>query len=255
MQYQQDYDETCPQGVAMTAWPEPPANGLSGTPYAGVGANGPGWAGQLAPYIKSTQIFTCPSDTTAPVANTTAVSYAYNAAVPSDSGFGVGDGCTVGVHMGVNGKLAALNSPSKTVMLVEVSGASASIGGYESGCQANTVACSPATYGSQGNLISTSGSITNNVVNPEGIKYETGNMTGPVGSGGNYNGPGRHLDGANYAFCDGHIKWLKGAAVAPGLVNPDTNAAVGVNTDCPLLKDVTAAGASNSSYAATFSPN
>ena len=42
-QYEQDFDETTPGGL----------NGYGG---------GSGWAGQIYPYVKSTQVFRCPSD-------------------------------------------------------------------------------------------------------------------------------------------------------------------------------------------------
>ena len=31
----------------------------------------------------------------------------------------------------------------------------------------------------------------------------------------------RHTDGANVAFCDGHVKWLRPEAIRPGMFNPD----------------------------------
>src|SRR5471032_1752630 len=55
LQYAQDYDERIPFGV-----------------FAGYGnslPDGIGWAGPLYPYLKSAQIFVCPSDSTQP-ANT-----------------------------------------------------------------------------------------------------------------------------------------------------------------------------------------
>lgn len=44
-------------------------------------------------------------------------------------------------------------------------------------------------------------------------------------------GPARHLDGANYAFADGHVKWLKRNAVRPGDsgCNGGSNAPTGNN--------------------------
>lgn len=35
-----------------------------------------------------------------------------------------------------------------------------------------------------------------------------------------YSTPIRHFDGSNYLFLDGHVKWLKGAAVSPGYAAP-----------------------------------
>jgi len=33
---------------------------------------------------------------------------------------------------------------------------------------------------------------------------------------------GRHLDGANYAFADGHVKWLKGSIISGTVINGST---------------------------------
>ncbi len=49
LQYTQDYDEKYPSGTTTVG-----------------GARGIGWAGQCLPYIKSTQVFVCPSDTKRP---------------------------------------------------------------------------------------------------------------------------------------------------------------------------------------------
>ena len=57
MQYSQDYDETLPRFSAS-------ANGYNGfAGYGAAGDDGVRWADTLAPYIKSTQIFDCPSGT------------------------------------------------------------------------------------------------------------------------------------------------------------------------------------------------
>jgi hypothetical protein len=53
MQYSQDYDERFPYFGMNAA-----ANTNSGNPF--------GWADALQPYIKSTQVFQCPSETNGP---------------------------------------------------------------------------------------------------------------------------------------------------------------------------------------------
>src|SRR5581483_9523926 len=74
LQYAQDYDERLP------------TSGASGAGYNnGLSPLGIGWGGQIYPYVKSVQVFTCPSDTTKPAATNAAggvigqpMSYGYN---------------------------------------------------------------------------------------------------------------------------------------------------------------------------------
>jgi prepilin-type processing-associated H-X9-DG protein len=40
---------------------------------------------------------------------------------------------------------------------------------------------------------------------------------------------GRHLDGANYAFGDGHVKWLKGSILDGGTTIDGSNAILNFN--------------------------
>jgi prepilin-type processing-associated H-X9-DG protein len=37
--------------------------------------------------------------------------------------------------------------------------------------------------------------------------------------------PGRHSEGSNFLFCDGHAKWSRGDAVSPGRNAPGASAA------------------------------
>jgi prepilin-type processing-associated H-X9-DG protein len=57
---------------------------------------------------------------------------------------------------------------------------------------------------------------------------------------------GRHLEGANYSFADGHVKWLKGASVSPGYAPKTTTA--------PQVGGQLAAGTDDTTFQATFSP-
>src|SRR5476649_549867 len=63
IQYAQDYDETMPVSTVAS--------------YAGFG-----WTGQLYPYVKSKQLFVCPSDTTRPSGGNSVMSYAYAESIP-----------------------------------------------------------------------------------------------------------------------------------------------------------------------------
>lgn len=140
LQYSQDYDEKLPPG------------------YSGNSAQPLWWYEILTPYLKSTQIYYCPSDSNS---NSTAtlsvvnVSYGWNfqpltqqACTPS--GWGCG---------GVS--LARIQNTAETILLGDRSNA-----------------------GADGNLF---------------IHW----------SNSTYFPEARHLEGANFAFADGHSKWFK----------------------------------------------
>ena len=56
---------------------------------------------------------------------------------------------------------------------------------------------------------------------------------------------GRHLNGSNFLFADGHVKWLMGTSVSAGLDAPTPASPEG---------SFTAAGTQSGLYQATFSP-
>jgi prepilin-type processing-associated H-X9-DG protein len=122
-QYIQDYNERYP--IAKNS-----SSGL---------ANSDNWAGQLAPYLKSTQVFQCPQDTSA--TDNQKSNYGYNARMSK-------------------AEESKLNNSAIIILNYEV------------------------------------------VADPNGWT-QTG--TGPQ----NVSASTRHLDGANYSFVDGHVKWLK----------------------------------------------
>ena len=170
MQYAQDYDEKLPRRIAGAD-----ADGLG----ADIGALS--WRRAIFPYVKSTQLFACPSNTDnanfaddSTNGNMTAIglnpaadprfprSYAINGA----DGFGnVGGGTSPGKR-GTGVSLASIDSVSQTLLVVEAIG----VGWSE---------------------------ITPN--------YDWGfwNQSGP---GPNFVG---HLQTENFLFCDGHVKALK----------------------------------------------
>lgn len=53
----------------------------------------------------------------------------------------------------------------------------------------------------------------------------------------------RHFDGANYAFVDGHVKWMKGPNISPG----------GTAATSTSTQGAAAAGTGAPEVAATFS--
>ncbi len=227
VQYSQDYDEKFPTGPR--------------------GILGQGWGGTLNPYIKSAQIFSCPSDTTTGGVYGGITSYTNSYAAnlnllrrdtagstPTDPRLGQ--------------SIAAQVSPSKTVLLTEVRGIAAPL-------------LDQAEVG--GNSVVSA--VTNGALNGANIAvypFNTGTgtggdlMTGPLGGkGGASIPPSRHFDGANYLMVDGHVKWFKGSSVSPGGVamaescNQDGSPAL---PDCAANAGM-AAGTGNSQFAVTFS--
>jgi prepilin-type N-terminal cleavage/methylation domain-containing protein len=87
LQYTQDYDEQFMVGMNST---------------------GGAWAGTTAPYLKSAQVFTCPSDTTTPGGNQTVVSYAMNSNIAS--------------KVNNTPAIARFTSTARTVLLFEIRG-------------------------------------------------------------------------------------------------------------------------------------
>ncbi|RYX85506.1 DUF1559 domain-containing protein [bacterium] len=125
MQYAQDYDERFPLGHRATV-PNPVVY-----PY--------GWADSLQPYIKSTQIFQCPSEETGPNLDPSQVGYTdynYNLALTRGNG-GSGDANRIGAS------LSQLEFPTLTLTLVEAAtsnaaasqkgGGTANFSGYATG--------------------------------------------------------------------------------------------------------------------------
>jgi prepilin-type N-terminal cleavage/methylation domain-containing protein/prepilin-type processing-associated H-X9-DG protein len=146
MQYVQDYDETYPGG-------------------GGMGTNGawnPAWWDEIYAYVKSVQVYTCPSESGAP-----------NAGNTEGLNFPVTYGCNSAIE-GWTGalKMAAINSPASDLLYGEKWG--------------NDWPCYPSN----------------------------------LASGGDFTGKDfpqhLHNGGDNWAYCDGHCKWLMaGEDVAP----------------------------------------
>jgi prepilin-type N-terminal cleavage/methylation domain-containing protein/prepilin-type processing-associated H-X9-DG protein len=217
---------------------------------------GEAWAGEIYPYIKSAGVYKCPDDSTVPQAGATVVSYAVNQNITEDAQQ-VG-GFTYSTTF--PGAAAAVqNAPSKTVLLAECSGVSTLLTdpneGFRSLISAST----------EGILVHSGGWWSNSLL-------QTGCLGGPCTAGSAASGTddskggnnyaavtGWHTDGSNFLMCDGHAKWLRGAAVSPGnsafAADCNQNGAPGV-ADCQggAAVKAMAAGTANSNYAATFSP-
>jgi len=223
VQYQQDADEKYPAGETY----------------------GAGWGGQIYSFAKSTGVYKCPDDSTAPIYGGSPISYAFNQNLEGH---------------GLTGTLSSMNASASTVLLCEIQedrgqidnslpdehtiAGSSQISASVDGLDATTTAAAPGPN----DIINWVTGIDDTSVSK--TKYATGPMGGfpPTNLTTNFTGAtGRHSDGSNFLVADGHVKWLRGSAVSPG--RTAANATDGQNNG------TTAAGTSNlGSYALTFSP-
>ena len=178
IQYRQDYDERFPSAI----FPTNPAS--------------LGWADVVQPYLKSIQIYQCPSETTPPDAAPDSIGYTdywYNAGLSWNRDISNPDYST-----GINE--AAVLSPTLTVM------------NGDAGTDANLTRGSARTR-SNGHGYTGVGPLTA----PGSFKTSgTSYVGGSTGFGG---GGQRHLEGLNLLFVDGHVKWFKSSG-------PDQNSSV-----------------------------
>ena len=165
-QYTQDYDERFPN-IPTTV----PADGSA-----------PGWAYAVQPYLKSEQIFQCPSDTTSAP---TPVAPAVNDLITRAGLAGFSD-----YYINFNLAGSGADGPGISEAAIEYS--------------SNTVMNGEGTSGSAN---------FNRASNPS-------------------TGQARHLEGANYSFVDGHVKWLRPEKALSGVTpatGPSECGSVGVN--------------------------
>lgn len=223
LMYAQDFDEQYPKGDQA----------ISGSDY-----RGNGWAGVIDPYTKNISVFRCPSDGSTTSGNPL-LSYAYNSAIPYTLSL------TSQLNNWPGPKLSAFTNSAKTVLLFEIRASTfnpkqdanypSSSGGY-----------SPAGTGKDGNNLQP---YTGANVSPF---YATGyfptvpthnRFDGSTPGSGEY---GRHLEGSNWLFADGHAKWMKTDRISTGLAAQTPTTVAGVNYG--------AAGTEVSGWDATFSP-
>jgi len=232
IQYSQDFDEKLPVtgfyvgGIVTDARPA-----------------GAGWAGTLYPYVKSIQVFTCPSDVTPKDASGyPAVSYAYNSSI--------GGVYTV---FSVVGQLSKFTSVSRTVLLGEVRDVTSDVSNMAvdtTGSASNPTGGRSASFDGIWDFPNCGNNVCTN--NTYGGFLDTGitnKGSGYIGGGWKYP-DGRHLVGSNWLLADGHVKWFKGENVSPGrvAVNPTD-----VQTATGTTGNGSAEGAGNGTHAATFS--
>lgn len=175
-QYKQDYDERFPK-----------ARHFNGDGDMTVGqAAQTGWAITLQPYIKSYQVLQCPSEPHAGNSAPANVQPGWFSTPPESNRYFTDYYCNAKICVEFGVEPAGL-SDSKLV------------------AAANTVLLGD-------------GSTSANIFN--GARGEPWyRMTAPdnvaFGAEGGTKGKDRHLEGANYAFVDGHVKWLKAEKVLP----------------------------------------
>ena len=192
LQYVQDNDEIYPLAVSV------------GVP------NSLGWGNSIQPYLKSIQIYSCPSEKNGPstinnptVTETGFTDYYYNAMLSWN-----GDVTTPKYQTPKNS--ATLLFPSISVMLGDGNGNLSNSRFRSNGCGTASGATAVITVTTADNP--TFGNCASLTTVPPGPYATTGGMGGATGASWV-----RHLEGSNLAFADGHVKWYKGA-------NPDATA-------------------------------
>ncbi len=179
IQYTQDYDEKYPPVNSNLALPTPPA-----TPGPGQYI---GWGDEIQPYLKSVQILQCPSESDAPSDNPAAggvagspgySDYYMNSLLQQQASGGAPQG---GISQ------AAIAQVSSTIMNGE--GPSNRARSNSNGCNFSFTATAPVCGTTPVQLARVSNGLPGTALSPRSFE--------------------RHLEGANYSFCDGHAKWLK----------------------------------------------
>lgn len=189
MQYTQDYDEQLPINGSTSSYPGSSSWDVAIAPYTGVKVGGGA----------SPAIFRCPSDTAIETKSSYAIPWNGMHAPGSTPTFVFGttlkpDGSSYSANFtGV--KLASIPHPATTIMLAELP---SSLPGIPS---------SDPLY-----------------VNNSFGNYSNSYVTGPVGGTANKQDksrPGKpiHLDGWNYLFSDGHVKWMRPEQTMIGVTN------------------------------------
>jgi prepilin-type N-terminal cleavage/methylation domain-containing protein/prepilin-type processing-associated H-X9-DG protein len=167
-QYTQDYDERHPH-----TWFGYSSGGTNYVLYR--------WQDAIASYIKNLQLFDCPSAPKTwafvPDPNPLSVDNVANGSYSGNVAYWGGSGISgvSATHPFGFRPLAAIVEPAGTLMVWD------GRGGFEEGWQ--NVAAQPTSF--------------SNMVDPPGL----------VLAGGGYVIGGRHMDGANFSYVDGHMKW------------------------------------------------
>ena len=219
-QYSQDYDERT------------------------VGETWTTWTGNIYPYVKSVQVYACPSDPSDPTNTSTGAgtvtksSYGYNL-----------NFAYIGAGGWQSTNIAGMTAPALTVQLFEVRGNRYGTN-IENPTLATEIPCSftsDSYYGIRACYYTSVFSTA--TIEP---MMDTGLLGGDPALLGNpaanYGLPGRHLEGSNFLFADGHVKWQKAAKICAGTpANTPTSPRSGSQAAGTQSSDM-------SKFAGTFSP-
>ncbi len=267
-QYEQDFDECYPSGIAASQGVEEVncATGCTSIPTPVY--NGAGWAGEIYPYVQSTLVYNCPDDLTTPQLTTAytvkgyVCSYGMNTNLSTNP---MGNYYNAPKNYSL---IANCSAPAKTVQLFECAGVIANVNntaGYE-----NYFTNLPAYFGIDGGSMAgydfLSGTNGWTAASYQGgyASLATGYLGNPAHVGPplspNKLGPaitvGRHTQLANFLMADGHVKALMGTNVSPGKIPLTTGCVQDSHvTACnPGQGYQNAASTDQSTFAATFSP-
>ena len=178
LQYTQDYDENFPLAVSIPG---------SVTPLPW------GWADEIQPYLKNTQIYQCPSDPTEQNTNPKSTGYSdywYNARLSCASDLPNPGGATPPNTYNTAVNIAVLANASLTIM-----NGDGETGTYDT-----------AAFRTNGGA--NAGVKTDSTVQP--------NSSGGTGFAQASVVAARHFDGANLSFADGHVKWFRTTGAGSG---------------------------------------
>ncbi|MDR3710934.1 MAG: DUF1559 domain-containing protein [Capsulimonadaceae bacterium] len=201
IQYSQDFDESFPVGTTNSNCVV-----AGSTIVSGDCRQGNGWTALVYPYLKSKQVFLCPSDSAQAYSSggTTydQLSYSYNANVAQVY---TGGSWPAGY---VGNQLSAFTNPDRTVLVFEITIPQSDALALQ---LTSLNGCSP---------------VSNGVENGCNMQMATGYMGGSTTPGGLPTCPtqpnscylptGRHNAGSNFCLADGHAKWIPGNNVAIG---------------------------------------
>lgn len=207
--YVQDYDESYPLLVSFgTRIPNPldPNDRPGGTTGKG---RRPMWQALIYPYIKSWEVYNCPSDPfkkTDPISRYHYLSYGYNGGYLCNFTSFTPNASDASGQMWPGINLAANLRPAQIIAFADSSGKDPGVGYYVEGAEVEPPDASPSKQiwyccGSNGSTI--------------GWGVDGGSLCGGPNHVTGCFAP-RHQEGGNFVFCDGHAKYLKTGAAAAG---------------------------------------